>query len=248
MMTAWFEPSRLSVEVKTSEQRPPEFDRTLEEFWLEAIRDKPYLFRGPVLAVERIVLNADGSVRVICYFTDYAHHLYSHAYLSAGDPLHVRVIFAAGCLTTLDGFLIAGIMGEHSTRPGWIQAIGGAATEDDMSEEYFDPERSVIREMGEEVGIFMNDDRRIAVTKQGFTMDGNGSIAVAVRVALPWDVERTLETIRLFLDHQRQAGGHPELSDVVALPFGEAGIERLSQLQLPTVRYLKKILVAGLRP
>lgn len=203
-------------------------------------------FRGPVLSVVGIRPRSEGTVIDTCW-TDYAHFLYSSRHLAPEHPFYVRVLFAAGCLVTTDGYLLAAVNGPGTSRVGWIQAVGGSPEPTEVSGGWFDPVASVGREMREETGFDPTEGhvlRRIGVV--GYTEDQrDGSVAVAVKVELRLTVQ---EALARFKEFQRQVPDG-ELSDLCALPLGEAGIQQLRREGRARVRYLEPLLLsAELRP
>lgn len=206
----------------------------MEKAWQEY--GKRY-FRGPVLSVVSAALD-----EVRTQWTDYAHFLYSSRHLRPDHPAYVRVLFAAGCLVTVDGWLLAALMSSSTSRPGWIQAVGGSPEREEVVDEYFDPVASVVRETREETGLDLLD-RTIArqVGVVGYTEDRrDGSVAVAVKAALTLNHQEVLAQFQAYQARE----GRTELDALVALPLGAEGVNRLQHYGATHVRYLNTLLMA----
>ena len=168
----------------------------------------------------------------------------SFSYGEDVHPYRVRVIFAAACLLTADGCLLAARMGRHTTRPGWIQAVGGSAVADDVVDGFFDPVRSVRRELAEETGLDLGGGAMRGATVAGWTLDANGSVSVAVRIDLDATAATAITMIEYHLQRMRRAGEVPELAEVVAIPLGRKGLQWLQRQPVSQGRYLRGYLTA----
>lgn len=239
----WIGTPRLRVVVEENACSLPDAVReTVDRYWRESVLARhPYFFRGPVLNA-RSIERGDPVTIHVC-FTDYAHYLYSRDHFPWDHPYRVRVIFAAGCLISQDGYFIAGIMGQQTTRPGWIQAIGGSAMPGEVKRGLFDPVASVRHEVLEEVGLLI-DNPEVAdpASVVGCTVDVNGSVAIAVRVPLHLTAEEAIFHANRHIAVLGSQGHVPELSEAIALPPAPNGLHWLESQQSPSVRYLKKFL------
>lgn len=244
MAVEWIGDGAVSIKVEPGPMvLSPSLREAIDCYWEREVRTRhPEFFRGPLLTVRSLV-QQHGHATVYAQFTEFAHYLYSRACLSPADPFRVRVLFGAGCPVTCDGRLVVGIMGPRTARPGWVQAVGGAAVPEDVEDGRFLPDRSVRRELWEEVGIAANDALWVrGMETLGCTVDSNGSVAVVVRVGLSRTADVVLAEIRRFIRRVRDEGGEPELTDVAALPHGPEGLRQLDAMRRPTVRYLRKLL------
>ncbi len=237
LQTLWKSVRRLVVVVENEQlMLPPSLQKQIDRHWDELLADGADFFRGPVLSVKEIS-SQQGAVVIETVKTDYAHYLYSRL-LPQDSPYRVRVIFAAACLVTADQFLIAGVMNSQTSRPGWIQSVGGSPGWDDINDGYFHPIISACREAKEEVGLSLDPrDCRVA----GFTQDEMSRIAVVVSMPLKHRASEVMWWIKEYLHTQSD----PELQDVLAVPLGPLGLEMLESQTRPVVRYLKAI-VQGL--
>lgn len=230
----WVEDGAVEVFVDALPLRlPDEVQKAVEECWTRETAVSPHFFRGPVLSVQRVEERTGGS-RIYAAVTDYAHYLYGRN-LPEGDPYQVRVLFAAACLCTCDHCLIAGVMSAQTSRPGWIQAVGGSADAGDIVGGRFLPVVSARREAREEVGL---DVAEAACRVRGYTQDGAGRVAIAVEMRVPDTAD---EVARAFREHARHPLADHELEDVVPVPLGPGGLRVLNSRPGRVVRYLKTL-------
>ncbi|WP_053960904.1 hypothetical protein [Sulfobacillus thermosulfidooxidans] len=234
--TRWVATSDLEIIVDKEPWRLPKtLQQQVNQYWDGLVRHGTPFFRGPVLSV-RQVHEQGASVLIEGVLTDYAHYLFSRQ-LPAQHPYQVRVMFAAACLVTSDNWLISGVMSPETSRPGWIQAIGGSPNFDDIVDGHFLPVSSARREALEEVGIEIPPSR---CQVKGFTQDEMGRIAIAVSMSLEDRCDEILNNVRRYL-HALSQHGPTELEDVLGIPIGPSGLHVLESQTRPVVRYLKSI-------
>lgn len=241
----WFRPEQLTVRVDSEPVRlPQELREAVDRFWEAEVALHPQFFRGPLLTVRRVILS--NRVEVVAGFTDFAHYLFSRAHRHDPrlDGFRVRPLFAAAIPVTADGYLIAALMGRETARPGRIQAIGGSAVPHEVRAGAFLAEASAGREMEEEVGFEPDRDGVRLRGVAGATLDEDGSMAIAVRFDLGFDLDESRARIAAHLARIASAGQVPELAGVVGLPWGQAGLAALDRRPEASVRYLRRMLIA----
>jgi 8-oxo-dGTP pyrophosphatase MutT (NUDIX family) len=142
--------------------------------WQRWVADQPSLFNG------RVLLLAEGAVEGDVfrgrYMTvDFAGFLH---YMRLGEPDGTtRNAFGLAALTSADGALMMGVMGNHTANAGKVYFPGGTPDPSDIVEGRVDLEGSVRRELGEETGLeahevrvedgfwLYQDDKRLAFLK-----------------------------------------------------------------------------------
>jgi hypothetical protein len=237
LRTVWKGVPHLAVIVENEPLALPRpLQQQVDDHWNELLATGAGFFRGPVLSAKE-VHSMPASVVIEAVMTDYAHYLYSRL-LPEASPYRVRVIFAAACLITTDQILLAGVMSPNTSRPGWIQAVGGSPAWEDIDGRYFNPVISACRETEEEVGMAVSPQN---CRVMGFTQDEMGRIAVAVHMPVKHTARDIIPRIRGYLETQKE----PELQDVLGIPLGPLGLKMLDSQTRPVVRYLKAI-VQGL--
>jgi hypothetical protein len=248
VMVEWIPASSLRVVVQPEPLALPSWlKQAIDAHWQTVVREHPHFFRGPVLTVVG-VSHHGAERRVLARFTDYAHYLFSR-HLPLGDRFRVCPLFAAACPITREGYLVVGQMTEATARPLLVQAIGGTATPADVEGTAFLAERSALRQLQEVLGIDPARDLADPPQLVGAAFEPGYALALAVRVDLPWDWP-TLEARAARYWAARHAGRPmQEHSRLLALPWGEAGLEVLRSAQWEAARYLESFLSQpSLRP
>ncbi|PSR35293.1 MAG: hypothetical protein C7B46_01090 [Sulfobacillus benefaciens] len=220
---------------------PPELKAAVDAHWDAILVRQPHYFKGPVLSVETITFSGmQWTIRA--RFTDYAHYLYSRFQLPSSHPHRVRVLFAAALVISQDRYLIAGVMGQETARPGWIQSIGGSPVFQDVADEVFDPIRSTNQELKEETGL-SPEALRLSRKPQvlGCTVDGNGSVAIAVGYFSRLTSVELKDLIKQSWKSTAQPHARRELADIVAIPLGQSGINWMRNRRERHVRYLERM-------
>lgn len=235
---SWIADPGLMVQVASQAMvLPVDLQSKVEEHWQQTIRQHPQFFRGPVLSLDSIQRNRDGWA-LNTRFTDFAHYLYSREHLRWADLYRVRVVFAAALVVTSDRRLLAGVMGEHTARPQWLQSIGGAATWDDVNDGRLNPIRSAGKELFEETGISIE---QLSLVRDpeivGCTVDQNGSVAIAVGYLS----ERSSKDLLMRIEGTWAERSDHELARVVAVDLGARGVAWLRQDTHRSVRYLERM-------
>lgn len=242
MPVSWIRDPELQILVSAKlVTLPPELKATVDAHWDSILIRQPHYFRGPVLSVETMTFSGLQWI-IHAKFTDYAHYLYSRLQLSSSHPYRVRVLFAAALVMSHDRFLMAGVMGPDTARPGWIQSIGGSPIFQDVTHGVFNPIRSTNQELKEETGLspetlWLNRDPQVL----GCTVDGNGSVAVAVGYFSRLTSVELKDLIQQSWESAPQIHTRRELADVVAIPLGESGINWMRNRRERHVRYLERM-------
>ncbi|MHB1610419.1 MAG: hypothetical protein ACYCT0_01870 [Sulfobacillus sp.] len=244
MSVSWISDSGLKVLVEPAPMTlPQDIEALVEEHWAVIAKGSPHYFRGPVLSIGSIARSGlHWSIHT--QFTDYAHYLYSRCQLPVDHPYKVRVIFAAALVVTRDRYLIAGVMGPQTARPGWVQSIGGSPIFEDVVDGVFDPRRSASKELKEETGLVvaaLNLSRAPEVL--GCTVDGNGSVAVAVGYRSTLTAGEVIEAVDGQWQQMPQSSEARELDKLVAIPLGWSGIKWLRTQPQRHVRYLERLVL-----
>lgn len=247
-MVEWIPASSLTVVVQPEPLALPRWlQQAIDAHWQTVVREHPYFYRGPVLSV--VAAARHGAQRqVLARFTDYAHYLFSR-HLPLADRFRVCPLFAAACPITREGYLVVGQMAEATARPLLVQAIGGTATPADVEGTSFLAEGSALRQLHEVLGIDPARELAGPARLVGAAFEPGYALALAVRIDLPWDWP-TLEarTARYWAARQARQPMQ-EHSRLLALPWGEAGLEVLRSAQWEAARYLESFLTEpSLRP
>lgn len=122
----------------------------IANFFAAEQRTRTGMWNGRVLLLGDFAV-ADDSFRGEFFETDFAA-FYAWTQWGFPDP-SVKNCFAAGALRTADGAFVLGVMGRQTANPGSVYFPCGTPDPDDVDGERVDFERSVRRELVEELGL-----------------------------------------------------------------------------------------------
>ena len=178
----------------------------IETHWAGISSGKPAMFNGRVMLQHRAAIR-DGVFEAGYFETDYAAFM---AWRDSGHPGPViRNGFAMAALRANDGAFLCGRMGDHTANAGKVYFAAGTPDRDDVrTDGTLDLAGSVIRELGEETGLRLDEldvgEAWIAVIEEG-------------RIAFMRDVGIDLPAVdarALMLERMRNLA-EEELSDIV---------------------------------
>lgn len=133
-----------------AEQRRGEIDA----YFADLRRERPALWNGRVLLLHEWTL-AGGVLRGDFLEADFASYI---AWRDWGFPdAMVKNCFAQGALRAADGAFLLGVMGAHTAGAGTIYFPSGTPDPKDVSHGTVDLHASVVRELGEETGLTVDD-------------------------------------------------------------------------------------------
>lgn len=123
-----------------------------EKFWDTQIIINPHLRNGEVFTITQIN-NTPKELQVTVAKTDYKHYLYTIRHESCAFPC--KVIFTCVAVITCDNYIAFGRMNEHTSTPGRLQFTGGGLDESDLDGCIFNLEKSIGKELEEEMGLLI---------------------------------------------------------------------------------------------
>jgi 8-oxo-dGTP pyrophosphatase MutT (NUDIX family) len=165
---------------------------------------KPDLWNGRMLLLHEWAL-ADGLLRGAFLETDFASYI---AWRDWGFPdAAVTNCFAQGALRAADGAFLLGVMGAHTAGAGSIYFPSGTPDPDDVNGGMVDLDGSVVRELGEETGLTLDD---VAVAP------GWHAVLTGPRIALMKPLQAAVPAAELRGRILRHLAGEavPELADI----------------------------------
>lgn len=166
---------------------PPEVDDRIKQNWNELLKDRPWLFNGPVFSTVQME-NNDGDITLKCEHSDYANYQLEQTV----DLMEYgcKNTYAGCLLVSTDNEIFVSLNGTGSENEGKIQFIGGvidpedryesdlqsaedskdsqvaedskdlqvaAASRGELPEVRLDPIVTAMRELGEETGTAIRD-------------------------------------------------------------------------------------------
>lgn len=226
-------------------QLPQRIAHRVDAFWRQASAMEPHLFRGRIYSVRTVQRIG---TQVLCARlapTDYAHYLYSLR-LGLPEPYACRVFYAAGILHTADDQLVFGEMAPHTAHAGHLQCVAGALDASDLSEGSFDLDRSLGREVLEEIGVGLDDARHVLGVERRFLKEGGFGQAIALLyvIELRCSHDTLMRHYRRFVQALPE-GQAAEFRELCAVPRDLHAVQRFLERDLrPRADYLAPLLMA----
>jgi 8-oxo-dGTP pyrophosphatase MutT (NUDIX family) len=195
----------------------------ITENWQKFIADKPASFNGKVFLQHDWRIE-DGIYRGRYLEADYAAFIAWRDFGYPGPPM--RNGFAMAALKARDGAYLLGVMGEGTANAGKIYfAAGTPDREDLLPDGTIDLAGSVLREMGEETGLRV-DEVTVASEWTGVIHGVRAAFMRPVAIDLPAEEARRLILARMKSLHEE------ELSDIyIARGLGDIDPERMPPFQ-----------------
>ncbi len=202
--------------------------REIEAFWEEVNRDGSF-HRGEAFHVDAVTEDED-AFRFLLKQTDYAHYLHT-VRNHMKDEEGCRIVFGAGLAETQDAVFVFGEMADHTAYPGRLQCAGGGLSREDLNGNYFDMERSVLREMQEELGVAPHHVERCTpvYVKSGGTYD---FFSILFHVKLNILQSELKEIYKKFAETLVSKGEQPEFKDVIFLENNKKAIHNFIENDL----------------
>ncbi|TCJ80385.1 UNVERIFIED_ORG: 8-oxo-dGTP pyrophosphatase MutT (NUDIX family) [Anoxybacillus amylolyticus] len=171
--------------------------REINEYWEKLINDGRPLIRGPVFTILDIS-NSHNELNINLSLTDYAHYMYT-----INNPGRLTrecmVVFTSALVETVDGYLVIGEMGSHTSTPGRLQCPGGGIDKSDIKGRIVDFEGNIVSELAEELGIEQGIDYHKVIPKYIKTGGDNNFVAIIfyVNISLTKDeLQRRFEILQ----------------------------------------------------
>ena len=190
---------------------PPELQKEVDQHWQGVIAERPNLFNGPVYSVTDVKLSPHALI-VTMAPTNFAHSVYSENY-DAGEYAY-RVLHSAALVVTSDNQILLGEMDQQTARTGAICCSGGAIDPSDVHNGIVDLAGNTARELGEELGINVNDPAQVASFAPYYLKTGGpkGKITVVYRADLAITAAEFQKQYDTFVAEITDKGETPEFS------------------------------------
>lgn len=178
----------------------------IESHWAQISHGKPAMFNGKVMLQHRAAIR-EGVFEAGYFETDYA------AFMTWRDRGHpgpvIRNGFAMAALRANDGAFLCGRMGDHTANAGKVYFAAGTPDREDVrADGTLDLAGSVIRELGEETGLRL-DELDVGEAWTAVIEEGRIAFMREVGIDLP-----ALDARALMLERMRHLE-EEELSDIV---------------------------------
>lgn len=218
----------------------PSTHMAIEDHWNRLMASGKTFTRGITYTVTSMTQEA-GGLRVTVQPTDYAHYLATvHGVI---DRERCRVIHSTGAVITANSHVLVGKMESWTAWAGRWQLCGGGLSAEDSDGLHIDLERSLLRELREELGLTQDDVK--AITPLWLKSGGPWNFLVVVYgVWIRASHEEFLQRYTHFAKATSQQGELPEFSEVYPVFLDAATIQQWLSLTSrdPMVDYLSGIL------
>jgi hypothetical protein len=194
----------------------------VDNFWSAINKDNRFS-RGEIFHVDTVE-ESQGFMNVLLKRSDYAYYLYSVRNKQI-EMDRCRVIYGAGLVETADSFFVFGEMGKNTAYPGRLQCVGGGLSRQDLHESFFDLEKSVLRELHEELGIINNNDVKDCSVKYIKTGGDFDFITLLFHIQLNLTLEQLEEQYEDFCKALITNGKSAEFHRIVSLKNDYKSIE-----------------------
>ncbi|WP_462420936.1 hypothetical protein [Salinicoccus sp. Marseille-QA3877] len=194
--------------VQLSEKRQNE----IEAFWADINKDEKF-YRGEAFDIETVTEKKD-KYKIFLNTTDYAHHLHT-VWNHISDEERCRTIFSAGLVETSDSKFIFGEMASNTAYPGRLQCAGGGLSNEDLDRDYFDLEKSVLRETKEELAI--DEDKHVEQCQPVLMKDVHihDSLVVLYHLKVNLSEKEFKKTYQLYVEELKNKNEVPEFKNIV---------------------------------
>lgn len=186
----------------------------IEAFWKDINKDGLF-HRGEIFNIESAV-EEKYKYYISLNSTDYAHYL--HTVKNAiSDGESCKTIFGAGLIETADSKFIFGEMASHTAFPGRLQCTGGGLSQEDMDDDKFDIEKSVLRETNEELAI--DRDKHIEQCKPVLTSEVHvhNYFAVLYHIKVNLSEKELRENYQRYVDELTNNNELPEFQTIISI-------------------------------
>lgn len=193
-----------------------------EKFWDNQIKINPHLRNGEVFTITQID-NTLKELKVTVAKTDYKHFLYTIRHEGCAFPC--KVIFTCVTVITSDNYIAFGRMNEHTSTPGRLQFTGGGLDESDLDGSVFNLEKSIGKELEEEMGVLIKAPYVNSFAPRFLKSKGTYDFW-AVMFELKVDLSM-YELRRLFQEHNQRLtdkGERPEFEEFLFVLLEETNV------------------------
>lgn len=144
-------PTRVTVNYDpTPFHLPTSIQERHQLFWEQLKKNNQQFRNGEVFTITEINKTSD-ELQIKVVKTDYKHFLYTLHHADCTYPC--KVIFTCMAVITNDHHIAFGRMNQHTSTPGRLQFTGGGLDETDLDGFVFNLERSIAKELEEELGL-----------------------------------------------------------------------------------------------
>lgn len=220
---------------------PLHIRKQIQKFWDQQIEQNPYLRNGEVFTIKEISKTPE-ELLVTVAKTDYMHYLYTIR--NEGFTYPVKVIFTCVSVITNDNYITFGRMNKHTSTPGRLQFTGGGLDEADLDGSIFDLEKSIGKELTEEMGLHMESPYVLSFNARFVKSEGIDDFWA---IMFEMKVDYSAEELQIVFEKHNQSlieqGELPEFEEFFFVSLNKKSVESFLQNDsAPKEEYLEPIL------
>lgn len=205
---------------------PQDVKSKIDAYWNKLIKNGKKYKRGEVFTVTKKEYS-DEKVEVLVEKTDYAHYLYCQNVDTCGK-YGVHIIHTSVIVETLDGKIVFGKMSSNTSRAGIHQLCGGGIDNKDLRGDIFDLDHNIKNELNEELGIDLEDKKRITAFGLAYLKTGGPTdkIAVVYKIVLNETGKEFMKKYNDFVLQLQKKDEQAEFSDIIILDKKKEAFEK----------------------
>lgn len=232
-VTVTYDPTPFQLPLNIREQH--------QKYWDTQIKKNPYLRNGEVFTITQINQTPE-ELRVTVVKTDYKHYLYTIRHEDCEFPC--KVIFTCVAVISNDNHIAFGRMNHNTATPGRLQFTGGGLDESDLDDSVFNLEKSIGKELREEMGLSIDSANSKSFFPKFVKSKGTyDSWAVMFELK----VDYTAEELKILFQKHNQSllekGEQPEFEEFLLVPLNSVSVDLFIQNDLSLKEdYLEPIL------
>ncbi|MFF2755236.1 hypothetical protein ACFVR1_15965 [Psychrobacillus sp. NPDC058041] len=214
-VTVKYDPTPLQLPLNIREQH--------QKYWDTQIEKNSYLRNGEVFTITQIN-KTQKELQVTVVKTDYKHFLYTIRHEDCAFPC--KVIFTCVAVITSDNYIAFGRMNQNTATPGRLQFTGGGLDESDLEGSVFNLEKSIGKELKEEMGLSIDSPHTKSFSPKFVKHKGTyDSWAVMFELK----VDNTSEELKILFERHNQSlietGEQPEFEEFLLVLLNSDSVE-----------------------
>lgn len=212
-----------------------------QQFWNEQVMINPHFRNGEVFTTTEIY-KSPNELQITVVKTDYKHYLYTIRQEDTDFPC--KVIFTCAAVITNDNYIAFGKMNKQTSTPGRLQFTGGGLDESDLDGSLFNLEKSIEKELIEEMGISVNESYTKSFRPKFIKRGGKNDFWAII---FELKVDLTADELQVLLDKHNKSilekGDLPEFNEFLLVSLDKESVHSFLQNDLSLKEeYLEPIL------
>jgi hypothetical protein len=196
-----------------------------EAHWESLLKNGKKYFRGDIFTICDVKQDGEG-IAIHVELTDYAHFLHT-IHKNVYEEHDCRVIYTSVLVETADSKFVIGIMGEDTFAPQKLQLFGGGIDKGDLKGNEIDLGHSAKKEIAEELGIEVNDNKIVKRFRPYLLKEGGRSnfYSAVFKLDLTIDAKEISDRFSKYTQKLILEGIKPELDSLLFVTAEQKAIE-----------------------